>query len=102
VSPASITVSSILDPRFTTGADVVLADRIVTLQTPGRDSTGYLPAVRRISMSVDLTRVGPIYFSGGAATVKNREVYVVMVSDSSLAPNPGFTNGALKFDFYDD
>jgi len=102
VTPSGITVSSLLDPRSTVGVDAVLADRIFTLQSPGRDSTGYMPAVRRFSISIPLSSVGPILYSSGAvSSVKNRDVFLCMVSDSALAPHPGFVNGAYRFDYFD-
>jgi len=103
VTPSSINVSSIIDVRSTPGVDVVLADRIVTLESPSRDGTGYMPAVKRFKLVItDLRKkIGPIYFTGGAGTVKNRELWICVVSDSAVAPSPGFINGALKFDYYD-
>jgi len=101
-APSGYTCNTILDPRFTTGVVRVLWDRVLVLQSPGKDSTGYMPSSKEVRVRVPI-RVGPLLYSGTAAnTIKGQELYFCVVSDSSAIPNPGFVNGStLDFEFAD-
>jgi hypothetical protein len=102
LAPSGITVASVLDPRYTIGVDHVLYDKVDVIVATSRDTTGYMSAVKRININVDLSKIGPIVFAASLNSVKNQEVYVVMVTDSALAPNPGFANGLIKWEYYDN
>lgn len=78
----------------------VLFDQLYTLQSPGRDSTGYMPPVRKIDVRIPCSI--PVLFNstlGTGACVST--LCVVMVSDSSLAPNPGFVQGSWRLYYHD-
>jgi hypothetical protein len=98
-----ITVQSVLEPRTFAGLRHVLLDRIITLSTPGRDSTGYLPAVKNISYDLNL-RYKPQYTYTGAAgsTINPTSLVMAMVTDSAAVANPGFTGGQWVFRYTDD
>ncbi len=88
------------DVRFFPGAARVLHDRIIALPSPGRDSTGYLPATRNVKLRLPLNQ--RILFTGAAAgTVSSTTIYVYFVSDSNLAPHPGFIQGEIVSTFAD-
>lgn len=91
-----------LDPRFNSAVGLrrVLFDQVYTLVSPGKDSTGYMPAARRIEIRGRCNI--PIVFNGsGGSTACVNTVGIVMVSDSGLAPNPGFTQGYWRLLYHD-
>jgi hypothetical protein len=97
---AGYTLQSIQSPEVITGLEHTYMDKFVALSTPGRDSVGYLPAVRRITWTCPINRV--IRYRGAAAnTVNGTTVRVAMISDSVAAPSPGFVSGCLVFAFTD-
>jgi hypothetical protein len=89
-SPSGWNVASILDPRYFVSMNKVWYDQKFSLKSPGRDSTGYMPAVREFKIRILLPRVPFLYTDVAGNTLKNSELYLCMVTDSSLAPNPGF------------
>jgi len=98
-SLANYSVTSVADPR-NWGCRRVLFDKLYSLNTPGRDSTGYLPACVMVDEHVPLN--DRIYYSGTAANTQIGLSYALwMVSDSGAVPNPGFTNGTLSIGFID-
>lgn len=79
----------------------VYIDRMISLQTPGRDSTGYLPATRMVKFNVKLRKPFVIKFPQSGSTTPVVDLICWAVSDSSVVPNPGFLNGWLRV-FYTD
>lgn len=91
--------SYFMDPRGMGGLDVVLFDRSFTLASPGRDSTGYMPPIKEIVIDVPVRR--KLKYLGPTGSPSFRELYLVAVSDSSAAPNPGFANGFMTIHYHD-
>ena len=73
-------------------------DKVYTLSSPGRDSTGYMPAVRTIGIRVRFKR--PIIFNycNESGTLKpDKYIAMAWISDSTAPPGCGFVNGALTW-----
>lgn len=75
-------------------------DTIVQLRSPGRDSTGYLPALRYFKKFVKLHNT-LVRYAGSASTTANRKLVISMISDSALVSHPGFTQGRHTLYFED-
>jgi hypothetical protein len=81
------------DPRLY-GINRILYDKIHMLQSPGRDSTGYMPAVSQVSVVIPLNL--DVSYTGAAGnTLSSQCVYFSAVSDSVVAPHPGIASGAI-------
>lgn len=94
------TLNTVADPRTINGCSRILSDRFYKLVSPGRDSTGYVPAEQLVKFSVPLS--GQMIFSGAAAgTQSGRTIYMYMVTDSAGVPNPGFSTGVASLSWYD-
>ena len=90
------------DPARMGGCYSVLLDVTLVLVSPGRDSTGYLPAARHVNYVVSLRQALPeLMFSGSDGTTNHTGVYLFALSDSSAMPNPGFVSGGLTIDYLD-
>lgn len=74
-------------------------DKIIELPTAGRDSTGYLPAMKMVKMFVKLNSFVKYY--GSASTADNKKLILSIITDSALVSHPGFTNGYHTM-FYED
>jgi hypothetical protein len=101
-STPSITLSSILDPRTASQAGLIKVhfDRTFSLESPGRDSTGYMPSCREVVLNVPINRVQEFYGTGSGSGVGMNTV-LFSVSDSAVVPNPGFVNGSSYLMFED-
>lgn len=75
------------------GVKQVLVDRVITLQVPALDSTGYIPATKHVAWETNLSL--QVEYGEAAASVPagSDSLYLALVSDSAAAPNPGFTVG---------
>jgi len=99
-STIAFTLTDLLDPRFNQGLRKVFYDKSFTLTSPGRDSTGYMPAVHKIEATIPLNFL-QLYSGTGATAVSTEELAIGMVSDSVGVPNPGFESGSIAL-FYAD
>lgn len=103
----SLTMSSMINKSgygVTGGASLIrkFRDFKVILSTPGADSTGYLPAVRKVRIYVKFRRPITILFPASAATTTQSMFLILsVISDSVAIPNPGFTNGSFTLSWYD-
>lgn len=75
-------------------------DTIIELRSPGRDSTGYLPAMRYFKKFLKLHNT-LIRYSGAGSTTAQRKLIISMVSDSLVISHPGFTQGRHTL-YYED
>ena len=74
----------------------------VILSTPGADSTGYLPAVRKFKIYVKFRRPINIMFPATTATTtQNKFLILSVISDSVAPPNPGFISGTYSLSWFD-
>lgn len=83
--------------RTTVGLAHVYHDELISLESPGRDSTGYMPALADVQFRVNLGF--KLNYTSGAAVPSFKDLFLVAISDSSAAPSPGFTNGAFYLTF---
>lgn len=103
----SLTMSSMINKSgysVTGGASLIrkFRDFKVILSTPGADSTGYLPAVRKVRIYVKFRRPITILFPASAATTTQSMFLILsVISDSVAIPNPGFTSGSFTLSWYD-
>lgn len=83
------------------GVNRCLFDKILNLQVPAADSTGYVPATRQVDYTFNLNTVA-LYGTNVAAVPQGGEsLYLAMISDSAAASNPGFTSGYYVLFFRD-
>lgn len=97
-------LGAILDPRNGAykGLIKVLHDQVYLLPSPGEDSTGYLPALREVTIDVPLNLdVSYVSASGGAVNLSSHAVMIGVVTDSAAPPSPGFINGTATLTFED-
>lgn len=88
------------DPRQIIGTSRFYWDKIVQLKSPGRDSTGYLPAGAHVSARIPINR--KYTFTGtGAGVCAPETLTLLAVSDSVVAPSPGITSGMINV-YYTD
>jgi len=74
----------------------------VVLQSPGQDTTGYLPAVRKVRIYIKFRKPIVITFgSTNATTDQDKRLYLSVRSDSIAPPSPGFVNGSYTATWYD-
>jgi len=99
-STTGYTVSSVLDERTVGGLQEILYDKTFSLMVPGRDSVGYLPALKMWNLVLPLHGM-KIEYSNAMSNVQTNDVFIWMVSDSSGVPNPGFVNGSAVLVFED-
>lgn len=97
LSSSPPTVTGRLTPGLIAGLDRVLTDQVISLPSPGRDSTGYMPPIRVVSLSKQVN----IVVNFGASAYPTPAVSLMLVSDSSLVPHPGFTDGYAYVKFVD-
>jgi len=94
-------VESFVGPRTNPGVKKIIHDRTVCLASPGPDSVGYMPPVRNVCFFIPLS--GTVDFTGaGAGTQGSRSITTSMVSDSVIAPSPGFSNGKQTLFYIDN
>ena len=76
-----------------------LYDRVITLQSPGPDSTGYMPHLKTIRIKRRMRL--PVLFADDGANYPDKVLFIAIKSDSSAAPNPAFVQGWIKFTWKD-
>lgn len=79
----------------------VMHDRYITLVSQSRDSTGYMPAVKRFYFKHLFKKPLTITYADDTANTPNQNIFIAFLGDSNIAPSPGFTTGFLKV-YYKD
>ncbi len=93
-------VDDFIGPEDNQGViDVLLDDRFL-LSSPGKDSTGYISAMRHVRYHVPLNCI-QTYKGTAGSDLSGSCIYISMSTDSSVAPNPGFVNGRWLLTFTD-
>jgi len=96
-----LTLNSILDPRVFNGLFRVLRDETIIMESPGRDSVGYLPAMHHFKFRIPLNM--DVNYTGTGANVDSSRTFTLsIVSDSAVAPSPGFVSGAAFVESFDN
>jgi len=97
---ASYTVNQVLDSRYIAGLRHVLYDKVISMASPGKDSTGYMPACVVSRGALRFNEI--VNYTGTGTDAESTDIIVLaMVSDSNVVPNPGFTSGSLVLRFAD-
>jgi len=99
-SLGAVGVLGIIDPRSVQGVKRVIHDVCYKEDTPGRDSTGYVPSVQWVKEHANLG-MHVKYTSAAGADSNMYEPYICFVTDSGLPSNPGFSDGAIVVAFHD-
>lgn len=94
-------LTQVLSADLVPGLDRVLYDHVFSLSAPARDSTGYMKALKRIEINLDLPKIVTHFQTAAAGSQNGNTVYLVMVSDSVAVPNPGFVDGSWVLRFID-
>ena len=92
ISGIAFGVNDILDAYHFNGLSTVYYDKRILLKVPAKDSTGYIPATRLVDIKIKFRK--PITYDA-ISNVAENEVFLQCVSDSAVAPNPGFVNGRV-------
>jgi len=97
----AVALSSLIQSDETTGAGLIkiLYDRTFYLQSPGRDSTGYMPALRYLKFYKKLNR--KINYLTTTSTTSQKRLIMSVISDSAVVSHPGFISGYGLFKFTD-
>jgi len=101
LAAATYNVESIIDPRYVSGLKHVYYDRFFSLDSPGRDTTGYMPACRQVSCPKIPIHLRVDYTSNIATSESDTSLWIWFISDSGAVPNPGFGSGAIACEFID-
>jgi hypothetical protein len=88
------------DPRLIIGTSKFYWDKLLQLESSGRDSTGYMPAVSHVRATVPINRKYT-YTGAGAYVCAPETLSLLAISDSVVAPSPGVTSGAITL-YYTD
>jgi hypothetical protein len=84
------------------GIEEVLYDQTFCLSSPGPDSVGYMPPTKAVKFSIPL-RNKKIFFNGtGQGSQCDRTIGITCVSDSAVAPSPGFQSGVACMTYLDN
>jgi len=86
------TVSSWLSRETYSGLNRVSLDRMIDLPSPGRDSTGYMPALAHFRAHIPVNKTF-VYTGVAGADVSANTILIWMVSDSTTVSHPGVTYG---------
>lgn len=76
--------------RNAAAVDRVYYDETYMLRSPGRNSTGFMPATKELRLSIPIGRV--YNFAGSLPATNFDHIVVSAISDSAAIPNPGFDN----------
>lgn len=76
-------------------------DKYITLPSPGPDDTGYIPGMRKVSYYKYFKKGYKMNFADATADHPDKKLILSMISDSSVIPNPGVTNGYFVITYED-
>jgi len=101
LAAATFSVESIIDKRYVPGLIKVYYDKMFSLASPGRDTTGYLPACKMVSIPRIPLNIRVEYTSNIATSESGTALWVWFISDSVAVPHPGFESGAMAIQYAD-
>lgn len=101
LSANAATINSYISKEQSAGRGLIkkYMDKVITLSSSGRDSTGYLPVVKHIRKFIKCRSY--IRYTASGSTTASRKLILSIITDSSVVPHPGFTQGFMTF-FYED
>lgn len=88
-SGGAIVITTSIVPGYGQNVQRVFYDKLHTLQSPGRDSVGYMSTAKTITIKLKTPML--VTFNGSGAGTQMDHVVLSAISDSVIAPNPGFT-----------
>lgn len=100
MAQVSLEIGSPIEKQFFPTMHWKLFDKMIVLNSPGRDSTGYIPPQKQVSFTKHFTRPVPIQYSA-TGDVPGLQWFISARSDSSLIPNPGFVAGSITLKWID-
>lgn len=101
LAAATFNVESLIDRRYVPGLRHVYYDKFFSLASPGRDTTGYLPACRQVSIPCIPINLRVNYTSNIATSESDAVLWAWCISDSNAVVNPGFESGAMTVTYTD-
>jgi len=78
-----------------------LFDQVFSLESPWRDSTGYMPALQKVSIHRRLKNPVIVTYADDSVNYPDKRVIFSIVSDSSAVSNPGFIQGYYHIEYKD-
>lgn len=103
-SPLLTAVQGVNSPIQRDSCNVLLRkywDKVVTLDSPGRDSVGYMPPTKIVKYYKRFKKPIDIIFANTGAGTSGKFLTLSMISDSGAVPNPGFVQGFYKLHYED-
>lgn len=76
-------------------------DQVIPLESPGRDSTGYMPALRKVSIHRRFKNPVICTYADDTVNYPDKRVVFSFVSDSGVVTNPGFIEGYYHIEYMD-
>lgn len=99
-SPSGFGLSTVPDVRLTAGFQRIVWDKVIELESPGKDSTGYMPAIVPFSLKIPYRKLMR-YTTSSTAPTTGSTLMLIASSDSAVASNPGFVDGTWTVFFTD-
>ncbi len=93
-------VNDMVGPEDNAAIEDVLYDRLFLLVSQGRNSTGYLPVIKHVRISIPVKHI-QTYSGTTSSTMSGSVINIAMCSDSSAVTHPGFINGIWRLTYSD-
>ncbi len=93
-------VNDLVGPEDNAAVEDVLYDQRLLLVSPGRNSTGYLPVIKHVRISIPIRHI-QTYSGTTGSTMSGSVINIAMCSDSSAVTHPGFINGIWRLTYSD-
>jgi hypothetical protein len=91
---AGFSVNSQIDARYQSGIKMVLLDKAVVVQSPAKDSTGYIQAGKILEFDLRGLNIPFEYTTSAAGASSDYTIVINAVSDSAAVVNPGLSSNS--------
>lgn len=100
-STATLSTPILKSGEFGSNYNKIYYSKVMTLASPGPATAGYMPAFRRVHIKILLKKPIIVTYNDNGYEFPNQIPGIAFLSDSSVIPNPGFTDGYCKFTYKD-
>jgi len=90
---STLGTGTLVTPVTVPGLIKVLKDTTFVLQSPGTDSTGYVPAAKQVRFNYSFNSTLVAFAGTGTNKDLTGSPFLLFVTDSAINPHPGFTSG---------